>query len=144
MLTHPCRTLRKHDSVCHCQTYLSCTATCIIIFDRLLLTQLLQLCNLCQKIPLHIAIMGWRMMLCEVIRQVCPTRLPIYPELPLLLSIQEPFEPHIHQFSALWLDTRINIPLRCQVICLNRSGQLGVAHLLQYTTHMHGLLSIDE
>jgi hypothetical protein len=63
--------------------------------------------------------------------------------LPLLYSIQQPFESYIHQFCSLWSDTRIYYPLHRQVVCLDRSSRLGVAHLLQYSTHMHSLFGID-
>jgi hypothetical protein len=104
MLTHPCRTIWKHDSVCHCQT-------CLHILS-LLLTQFLQLGNPRQKFSLHILMMCQQMMLCKIIRQVHLTRLPISLKLPLLYSIQQPFKLHIHQFCLLRLDTRIYYPLR--------------------------------
>jgi hypothetical protein len=138
MLTHPCRTIWKHDFVCCCQT-------CLHVFS-LLLTQFLQLCNPRQKFSLHILMMCWQIMLCKIICQVCFTRLPISLKLSLLYllySIQQPFESHIHQYCLLWLDMRIHYPLRRQVICLDRSSRLGVAHLLQYFTQMHSLFGIN-
>ncbi len=75
--------------------------------------QLMQLCNLRQEFPLHIAMMDWRILLLEIICQVCFTRPPINAELPLLGSIQEPLKLHIHQFCALRADSGVNYPLHC-------------------------------
>ena len=144
MLTHPCRTLRKHDSICCCQTCLLCVITCITNLHSLLLTQLVQLSNPRQKIPSHIAMVGWRMMFCKIIRQVCLTGLPINPGLPLLFPIQQPFKLHIHQFCMLWPDSGIYYPLCCQIIHLDGRTWLGVTHLMQNASHMHSFLCINK
>ena len=112
MLIHPCRTLRKHDSVCRRQT---CFPTC-----SLLLTQSLQFGNTRQIFSPHITMMCRRMMLSEIIRQIRLTRPPINLKLALLLSIQQPFESHIHRFSSFWSDSRVYYSFRCRIICLNR------------------------
>ncbi len=96
-----------------------------------LLTQLVQLSNLHQRIPLHIAMVGWRMMFCKIICQVCLTGLPINLKSPLLFPIQQPFKLHIHQFCTLWPDSGLYYPLCCGIIRLDGSTWLGVTHLMQ-------------
>jgi hypothetical protein len=144
MLTHPCKTLWKHDSVCHHQTCLLCIITCITNLHSLRLMQLVQLSNLHKKKTSHIAMVGWRIMFCKIICQVCLTGLPINPELPLLFPIQQPFKSHIHQFCTLWPDSGIYNPLRCRIIRLDGSTWLGVTHLMQNVSHMHSFLCMNK
>jgi hypothetical protein len=118
--------------------------TCITNLHSLLLTQLVQLSNPRQKIPSHIAMVGWWMMFSIIIRQVCLTGLPMNSELPLLFPIQQPFKSHIHLFCMLWPDSGIYFPLRCQIIRLDGSMWLGVTHLMQNALHMHSFLCINK
>ena len=136
MLIHPCRTLRKHDSVCRRQT---CFPTC-----SLLLTQSLQFGNTRQIFSPHITMMCRRMMLSEIIRQIRLTRPPINLKLALLLSIQQPLESHIHRFSSFWSDSRVYYSFRCRVVSLDWCAWLGVPHLVQYPPHMHSLFGINK
>ena len=136
MLIHPCRTLRKHDSVCRRQT---CFPTC-----SLLLTQSLQFGNTRQIFSPHITMMCRRMMLCKIICQICLTGSPINFKLTLLLPIEQPFKSHVHQFCAPRLHSRVDYPFCSRVVSLNWGARLDMSHLLQDPMHMHCHFRINK
>ena len=52
----------------------------------------------------HLLMMGWRVVLGEVICQVSLSWFPVYSELALLYSIFDPIELHVHGFRLLGFD----------------------------------------
>ena len=70
-----------------------------------------------------------RMMLGELIHPIVYSFVPIYPELPLLYSVDHPVEPHVEGFDALLLYLPIEETFGA-VVCFQSNGALYVPHFV--------------
>ena len=96
-----------------------------------------------EKFWSHIDVVSCCMMLCPIVSVIELAWTPVKAELLLCFSIAEPMESHIHCFGSFGCDFTIDDCVCHGIICLDGSGWLLVAHLLQNDSYVHCLSCHD-
>ena len=96
-----------------------------------------------EKFWSHIDVVSCCMMLCPIVSVIELAWTPVKAELLLCFSIAEPMESHIHCFGSFGCDFTIDDCVCHGIICLDGSGWLFVAHLLQNDSYVHCLSCHD-
>ncbi len=80
------------------------------------------------------------MMLCEVVRKVGFSGVPVNSELALCFLIAEPMDAHVHCLCLLGLDFIVNYSLRRCVIGLDWGARLRMTHFGEYLPEIYRFL----
>ena len=81
-------------------------------------------------------------MLRKIICQVVGAAAPVDEKLALVDTVTDPVKTHVDSFGAALLDGVVGNPSGTGIVCLDRSGVLGVAHAFESVTKHGAILGI--